>query len=129
MGLLLGHGVRFGGAVDVMTAGEGLETVLSLRQVMPLMPAVAALSASHLAALGLPAGLRRLYLARDDDPAGHRAAETLADRARDVGVEALTLAPALDDFNEDLRQRGAEALRVRLRAQLAPDDRVRIRSA
>ena len=128
MGLLLGNAVRFGRAVDVMIAGEGLETVLSLRRVMPSMPAAAALSANHLAALELPAGLRRLYLARDDDPAGHRAVETLVDRARAAGVEALTLVPALDDFNEDLRRLGAEALRNGLCAQLAPDDRPRVRS-
>ncbi len=127
MGLLLGNAVRFGRAVDVMIAGEGLETILSLRQVMPSVPAAAALSASHLAALELPAGLRRLYLARDDDPAGRRAVETLADRARSAGVEVLTLVPALNDFNEDLRRLGAEVLWDGLRAQLAPDDRPRVR--
>jgi hypothetical protein len=128
MGLLLGNAARFGRVVDVMIAGEGLETILSLRQVMPSMPAAAALSANHLAALELPAGLRRLYLARDDDPAGRRAVATLADRARAAGVEALTLVPALDDFNEDLRQLGAEVLSNGLGAQLAPDDRPRVRS-
>jgi Toprim domain len=128
MGLLRGNAVRLGRAVDVMMAGEGLETILSLRQVMPLLPAAAALSANHLAALELPAGLRRLYLARDDDPAGRRAVETLADRARAAGVEALTLVPALDDFNEDLRRLGAEVLKNGLCAQLASDDRHRVRS-
>jgi Toprim domain len=128
MGLLLGNGVRFGRAVDAMVAGEGLETILSLRQVMPSMAAVAALSANHLAALELPIGLRRLYIARDDDLAGRRAVESLIDRARAVGVEAMTLKPALDDFNEDLRRLGAEALRDGLHAQLAPDDRLRLRT-
>ena len=128
MGLLLGNGVRFGRAVDVMVAGEGLETILALRQVMPTMPAVAALSANHLAALELPADLRRLYLARDNDLAGCHAVETLAGRARAAGVEALTLVPALADFNEDLRRLGAEVLRDGLRAQMSPDDRPRLRS-
>jgi hypothetical protein len=128
MGLLLGNAVRFGRAADVMIAGEGLETILSLRQVMPSVPAAAALSANHLAALELPAGLRRLYLARDDDPAGCRAVNTLADLARIAGVEALSLVPSLGDFNEDLRRLGAEVLRDGLRAQLAPDDRPRLRS-
>ena len=123
MGLLLGNAVRFGRAVDVMIVGEGLETVLSLRQVMPLLPAAAALSANHLAALELAAGLRRLYIARDNDPAGRRAVETLADRARGAGVEALTLVPALDDFNGDLRRLGVEVLSGRLHTQLAPTDR------
>ena len=35
MGHLLGHAVRFGPADDVMAAGEGIETMLSLRCVMP----------------------------------------------------------------------------------------------
>ena len=35
MGHLLGHAVRFGPAGDVMAAGEGIETMLSLRCVMP----------------------------------------------------------------------------------------------
>jgi Toprim domain len=128
MGLLLGNGVRFGRAVDVMVAGEGLETILALRQVMPTMLAVAALSANHLAALELPADLRRLYLARDNDLAGRHAVETLAGRARAAGVEALTLVPALADFNEDLRRLGADVLRDGLRAQMSPDDRPRLRS-
>lgn len=54
--------------------------------------------------------------------------ETLADRARAVGVEALTLVPVLNDFNEDLRRLGVEVLRDGLRAQLAPDDRPGVRS-
>jgi hypothetical protein len=128
MGLLLGNAVRFGRVVDVMIAGEGLETILSLRQIMPSMPVAAALSANHLAALAFPPALRRLYIARDDDLAGDRAVEALADRARAAGVEALTLVPTLDDFNEDLRRLGAEVLRNGLCAQLAPDDRPRVRS-
>ena len=37
------------------------------------LPMVAALSANHFAAILLPATLRRLYVARDDDPAGDAA--------------------------------------------------------
>ena len=122
MGLLLGHGVRFGRFADVMATGEGIETALSLRSVMPTLPMVAALSANHLAALILPAGLRRLYIARDDDAAGHRAAETLTERAHAAGIEALRLASALGDFNDDLRRLGPEALANGVRVQLAPED-------
>lgn len=46
--------------------------------------------------------------------------------ARAAGVGALTLVPALDDFNEDLRRLGTEVLRNGLRAQLAPEDRIRM---
>ncbi|SDR63399.1 Toprim domain-containing protein [Rhizobiales bacterium GAS113] len=125
MGHLLGHGVRFGVANDVMAAGEGIETMLSLRRVMPKLPAVAALSANHLSALALPPTLRRLYVARDDDADGQRAAERLCDRARAVGVEAHELVPMRDDFNADLRDRGAAGLSAHLRAQLVPGDRER----
>lgn len=38
MGGLLGHAVRFGPVSDVLAAGEGIETVLSLREVMPDLP-------------------------------------------------------------------------------------------
>src|SRR3546814_1106566 len=44
MGHLLGHGVRFGVADSVMAAGEGIETLLSVRQILPAMPMIAALS-------------------------------------------------------------------------------------
>ena len=99
MGHLLGNGVRFGAVIDVMAAGEGIETMLSLRCALPALPMVAALSANHLAALELPPALRRLYIARDAGEPGLIAAETLGQRARDAGVEALTLTPTVDDFN------------------------------
>ena len=122
MGHLLGNAVRFGRALDVMAAGEGIETMLSLRRVMPTLPLAAALSANHLAALLLPSTLRRLYIARDNDPAGYRAVEVLAERAQGGGIEALVLAPTLGDFNDDLRQLGPDALAAALRVQLVPED-------
>jgi hypothetical protein len=79
---LLGHGVRFGACIDVMAAGEGIETMLSLRTALPSLPVVAALSANHLAALLFPATLRRLYVARDNDPAGEFALAALTERAQ-----------------------------------------------
>jgi hypothetical protein len=122
MGHLLGNGVRFGTTTDVMAAGEGIETMLSLRCVMPSLPMVAALSANHLAALLFPATLRRLYVARDNDAAGDAAFTTLAERAQAVGIEVLSLSPALQDFNDDLRHLSLADLRAALRVQLAPDD-------
>ena len=122
IGHLLGNAVRFGVAGEVMAAGEGIETMLSLRCVVPTMPMAAALSAAHLAAILFPISLRRLYIARDDDPAGDRAMATLLDRAMEVGIEAIALSPQLGDFNEDLRALGADALRAALRIQLSPQD-------
>jgi hypothetical protein len=125
MGDLLGNAVRFGVANDVLAAGEGIETMLSLRCVLPTLPMVAALSANHLAALLLPLTLRRLYIARDVDLAGDAAVTSLTERAEAVGIETLTLSPRLDDFNEDLRTLGIDELRAALRIQLAPQDVIR----
>ena len=83
---------------------------------------VAALSANHLVALILPTTLRRLYVARDNDPAGDRAMQSLAERATILGIEVLSLEPSMGDFNDDLRQLGRQAVTNRLRVQLAPDD-------
>ena len=122
MGDLLGHAVRFGVTQDVMAAGEGIETMLSLRCVLPTMPMVAALSAAHLSAILFPDILRRLYIARDDDPAGDGAMAALIDRAEQAGIEAIVLSPALGDFNEDLRVLGIDALQAGIRLQIAPQD-------
>ncbi|AHY56223.1 hypothetical protein ACVIW2_006227 [Bradyrhizobium huanghuaihaiense] len=122
MGDLLGHAVRFGVAGEVMAAGEGIETMLSLRCALPTMPMVAALSAAHLSAVLLPDTLRRLYIARDDDPAGDGAMATLMDRAQEAGIEAIVISPQLGDFNEDLRLLGFDALRAASRVQIAAQD-------
>ena len=105
-----------------MAAGEGIETMLSLRCVMPTMAMVAALSATHLGAILFPAALRRLYIVRDDDPAGDGAVAGLFDRAQSAGIEAMVLSPLCGDFNEDLRNFDIDALRAALRIQLTPED-------
>jgi len=122
LGEIAGRGVRFGTADDVMAAGEGLETVLSVRTMLPAMPMAAALSANHLAMFRPPPTLRRLYVAQDNDSAGRRAAQQLSCRAQIGGIEAITLTPRLKDFNDDLRQLGVAALRAVLREQLLLED-------
>ena len=122
MGDLLGHAVRFGVAGEVMAAGEGIETMLSLRMALPTMPMAAALSAAHLSAILFPDSLRRLYIARDNDPAGDGAMTTLIERANAAGIEAVVVSPALSDFNEDLRLTGLDSLRAAVRVQIAPQD-------
>jgi hypothetical protein len=97
MGNLLGSAVRFGLPGSVMAAGEGVETMLSLRCVLPTTPMAAALSAAHLAAIQFPDTLHRLYVARDDDPAGDAAVTTLMTRAEEAGIVAVILSPTLGD--------------------------------
>jgi hypothetical protein len=121
MGHLLGHAVRFGTAHDILAAGEGIETMLSLRDALPDLTMAAGLSANHLAAMLLPATLRILYIVRDADPAGDGAAATLTQRARHEGIEARVLSPLLDDFNNDLRAIGLNQLRCHLSEQLTPE--------
>ncbi len=122
MGDLLGHAVRFGMPGEVMAAGEGIETILSLRCVLSDMPMGAALSAAHLAAILFPDTLRRLYIVRDNDPAGDGARDMLIERANAAGIEAIPLSPDLGDYNDDLRLAGIDRLRAKTRAQLAPQD-------
>jgi len=122
MGDLLGHAVRFGLSGDVLAAGEGIESVLSAREVMPGISAAAALSAAHLAAIQFHDALRRLYVVRDNDRAGDGARNTLIERANAVGIEAVALSPMLGDFNEDIRTFGRDALMAHIRVQLAPQD-------
>lgn len=125
MGNILGNAIRFGKAQDVMAAGEGIETMLSLREVFPPLPLAAATSSSHLAAILFPPTLRRLYVARDRDAAGDAALSILTDRALAAGIELLPLMPALGDFNDDLRQHGPSALAERVVDQLHEADRAR----
>jgi hypothetical protein len=122
LGHLLGNGVRFGAPAQTMAAGEGIETVLSLRLVLPHMSMVAALSASHLAALILPPSLQRLYIVRDNDAPGCCAAAKLSARAEAGGIETVLLTPQADDFNTDLVTLGRQALTAFLRRQLASEE-------
>jgi len=105
-----------------MLAGEGIETVLSVKTVLPELPMLAALSASNLGALVLPPQLQRLYVARDRDPAGEAAFQRLARRAAGLGVTVRPLDPVAGDFNDDLLGSGAQALRAALERQLAAED-------
>jgi hypothetical protein len=122
--------VRFPGfadsSADVLLAGEGIETVLSLKSVLPGMPMIAALSANHLAALDFAPALARLYIARDRDAAGRMAAERLHARGGAAGVDVRDLVPVCwGDFNEDIRRLGPGILRAHLGDQLAPADVLR----
>ena len=141
LGHLLGNGVRFGTmepapaqAGDILVAGEGVETMLALKSVLPSLPVIAGLSANHLAALDLPpapgsgpgqASLLRLYVARDNDAAGLKAANLLRERGLAAGLEIRELVPVNGDFNLDLCRLGADIMRALVADQLVPSDRTR----
>ena len=126
MGHLLGNAVRIAPADQTLVLGEGIETMLSVREATPSLPVWAALSSGHLGAVRLPVGLQRLYIAIDRDPAGQRAAERLTARATEAGIAVRVLEPRFGDFNDDLRANGKEALRQHLAGQIGPEDRHRL---
>jgi hypothetical protein len=126
LGTLLGNaiwlGLEPGALVPVMAAGEGFETMASLRTAMPALPLAAATSSNHLAGLTFPPGCRRLYIAADADAAGRHGIRRLSQRAGEAGILAMVLRPQLGDFNDDLRHFGPSQLAAWLGDQLAPDD-------
>ncbi|WP_366068504.1 toprim domain-containing protein [Erythrobacter sp.] len=126
MGHLLGNAVRLTPCEDILVVGEGIETLLSVREAGPGLPVWAALSSSHLGAVLLPVGLQRLYIAIDRDPAGRRASDRLTTRATEAGIAVRVLEPRLGDFNDDLRAHGQKALRQHLVEQIGPEDRQRL---
>jgi Toprim domain len=124
MGHQFGNGARFSGLAEhLMVAGEGLESVLSVRVALPRLPAVAGLSANHLAVLEFAPGIQRLYIARDGDAEGTRAADALRERADKAGIpEVRDLYPYHDDFNADLQKLGPADLAEHIAVQLDPAD-------
>jgi hypothetical protein len=119
---MIGNGVRFGSAHDVLIAGEGLETVLTLTALLPWIPAVAALTATHLGLLELPDTLKRLYIARDNDDAGQMAWRALSAKAIQHGAAPTALIPQLKDWNDDLRLLGFAHTQSLALSQLYTDD-------
>ena len=105
-------------ADDVLVAGEGIETMLSLRCMLPTMPMAAALSANHLAALLLPlSSVASISLAMRIQP-GRGAAATLrsGQGKRHRGDFHCRHARRLQRGSRTL---GIEALRATLQAALA----------
>ena len=116
MGELLGSGVRFDDpASPILAVGEGIETVLSIGSVLPKLSITACLSATHLGLFDVPEAVRELWILKDADEAGARAARTLRERlvGRDIIIHEIE--PMLGDFNDDLAAWGPDAHRDRLR--------------
>lgn len=128
LGNLLGHGVRFLPADDVLVVTEGLETALSIRAALATLPLLAALSAAHLGAIILPHTLQRLYIASDHDAEGHTAARHLAARASAAQIEPHRLLSQHNDWNQDLVENGLAHVRAAILAQLTHHDAMRFSS-
>ena len=90
---------------------EGIETAIAAGQASGI-PTVAAYSAGALAAWCWPAGLRRLVIFADHDPAGGEAAGKLRQRARAAGLSVNVLTPSESgtDWCDVWAQRGAVSM-------------------
>jgi len=126
LGAIQSHGVRFGEIHDVGLIGEGVETILSLKCVLPTTPMIAALSADNLRQCAMSPTLRRLYVAVDPDPAGIKATKALIAASNRIGVHAIPLMPLGEDFNADLMNRGVTAVRRSIADQVQPVDAERL---
>lgn len=120
LGQLYGNAIRFSaraGGEDLI-AGEGLENVLSVGSTLPLLDLASCLTAQHLALFNPPPWCKRLWIARDNDEAGEKAAFELRTRAEPMGIDVFDLVPERNDFNDDLREDGLQQLRSKLEAQM-----------
>jgi hypothetical protein len=113
LGQLHGNAVRFWSASDPvdLIVGEGLENTLSVGTALPEFNLASCLTATHLGLFIPPSGIKRIWIARDNDAAGERAARILSAKLGTVGIECRCLVPKLGDFNEDLVAFGKDTLR------------------
>jgi hypothetical protein len=104
LGQLQGTAIRFwsGSNPGDLIVGEGLENTLSVGTALPGFNLASCLTATHLGLFIPPSGIKCIWIARDNDAAGERAAQTLASKLGSSGIECRHLVPKLGDFNEDL---------------------------
>ena len=105
--LLLGGHRKAGGCIRLwpdeavthgLGVGEGIESCLSLAHAFT--PAWSLIDAGNLAALPVLPGIAALTIAQDNDPAGRRAAQALADRYTAAGCAVAIVASGAE--GEDL---------------------------
>lgn len=113
LGQLHGHAIRFwsGTACSDLIVGEGLENTLSVGTVLPEFDLASCLTATHLGLFSPPPGIKRIWIARDNDEAGFSASTRLRNQLESQGIARGDLVPQLGDFNDDLRAVGKDALR------------------
>lgn len=116
LGQLHGNAIRFWSGADRadLIVGEGLENTLSIGTALPELDLASCLTATHLGLFIPPSEVQRIWIARDNDAAGERAALQLRNRLAPQDLIVGDLVPRLGDFNEDLLVDGKDALRQAL---------------
>ena len=94
-----------------LIVGEGLENTLSVGTALPEFNLASCLTATHLGLFIPPPGIMRIWIARDNDEAGHNASKRLRNHLESRGITCGDLVPTMGDFNDDLRAFGKDALR------------------
>lgn len=113
LGQLHGHAIRFwsGTGRSDLIVGEGLENTLSVGIALPEFDLASCLTATHLGLFIPPPGIKRIWIARDNDEVGRNASMRLRNHLESLGIAGGDLVPQLDDFNDDLLAFGKDALR------------------
>jgi hypothetical protein len=113
LGQLHGHAIRFwsGTGRSDLIVGEGLENTLSVGIALPEFDLASCLTATHLGLFIPPPGIKRIWIARDNDEVGRNASMRLRNHLESLGITGGDLVPQLDDFNDDLLAFGKDALR------------------
>ncbi|WP_027246188.1 DUF7146 domain-containing protein [Leisingera daeponensis] len=113
LGQLHGHAIRFwsGTGRSDLIVGEGLENTLSVGIALPEFDLASCLTATHLGLFIPPPGIKRIWIARDNDEVGRNASMRLRNHLESLGIAGGDLVPQLDDFNDDLWAFGRDALR------------------
>lgn len=113
LGQLHGHAIRFwsGTSRTDLIVGEGLENTLSVGTALPEFDLASGLTATHLSLFIPPPGIKRIWIARDNDEAGRNASTRLCNQLESLGIACGELVSNMGDFNDDLRAFGRDALR------------------
>ncbi len=113
LGQLHGNAIRFwsGSPRSDLIVGEGLENTLSVGTALAEFDLASCLTATHLTLFIPPPGIKRIWIARDNDEAGRNASKRLCKQLESFGIACGDLVPNMGDFNDDLRAFGRDALR------------------
>ncbi|WP_420006472.1 DUF7146 domain-containing protein [Arenibacterium sp. LLYu02] len=113
LGQLHGHAIRFwsGTSRADLIVGEGLENTLSVGTALPEFDLASCLTATHLGLFIPPPGIKRIWIARDNGEAGRNASTRLRNHLESLEIAFGDLVPTMEDFNDDLRAFGRDALR------------------
>ncbi|WP_294394336.1 CHC2 zinc finger domain-containing protein [uncultured Sphingomonas sp.] len=105
LGSIRGGAIRCGEPGRTLILTEGLEDALSVIQLFGI-PAWAAAGSGMLASMRLPFSIRSVIIARDNDPAGERAAQAAAQALSLQGREVRIIQPmdGCKDFNDELKE-------------------------